>query len=138
MNKQYILDACAILALLKNEEGADIVDSILVDAFNKTNTVHMHKLNLLEVYYGFYREDGELFAEQQIEAIKNSSISIIDSISDDVFEQAGRLKANYRISLADAIALAHSIAGNAVLISSDHHEFDIIENKEKIEILWIR
>lgn len=46
---RYVLDACALLALLRNEPGADKVAA----AFNAANTgeaeMIMHKANLLEV-----------------------------------------------------------------------------------------
>jgi len=39
---------------------------------------------------------------------------------------------------ADSILLAQSIVSEAIVISSDHHEFDIIDENEHIEFLWIR
>ena len=53
MSKRYVLDACAILALLKDEEGADVVDNLLLEAMNGSAIVSINKYNLLEVYYGF-------------------------------------------------------------------------------------
>jgi PIN domain nuclease of toxin-antitoxin system len=138
MSKSYILDACAVIALMKNEEGADIIDSIIIEAKNGDCNVSISKFNLLEVYYGFYREDGKEFAEQQIQFVRESNISIIDALSDDVFREAGRLKASYSISLADSIILGYGVAEKAIVISSDHHEFDTVENSEDIEFLWFR
>ena len=138
MSKIYVLDACSIIALLMNEDGADVVDNILVQAREKTCTIYMNKLNLLEVYYGFYRSDGQKEAEKHIDSIKASSITIIDELTDNVFAQAGRLKASYKISFADSIVLAEGITKGAIVVSSDHHEFDIIEQSENIKFLWIR
>jgi predicted nucleic acid-binding protein len=59
-------------------------------------------------------------------------------LSDAVFAVAGRLKASYRISLADAVALAEASVSGGALLTSDHHEFDAIEQKENIRFLWIR
>jgi PIN domain nuclease of toxin-antitoxin system len=138
MSNAYILDACAVIALLKDETGADIVDSIIIQANAEECTVSMSKYNLLEVYYGFYRADGKDFALQQIQAIRDANVKIIDTLSDTVFFEAGRLKAQYQISLADAVILAHGITDNAIIISSDHHEFDIVEQSEDINFLWFR
>jgi len=80
----YVLDASAIIALLKNEEGADVIDSLLVQAADGECTVIMNKTNLLEVYYGFYREDGEAFAREQIVAIEESHIKINEVMSDEI------------------------------------------------------
>ena len=138
MNNIYVLDACAVLALLKGEEGATIVEDIIVQAKSKICNVYMSKYNLLEIYYGFYRSDGEIIAEQRMQMIKNSPISTIDYLSDEVFKEAGRLKAKYKISLADSVALAETKVKNAQIITSDHHEFDIIEKSEDIQFCWIR
>jgi len=48
------------------------------------------------------------------------------------------LKATYRISLADAIALEETRESDAVILTSDHHEMDIIEKSEPIRFEWIR
>lgn len=138
MSEAYILDACAILTLLKNENGADVVDSILVEAKNDNCAVSVNKINLLEVYYGFYREDGKEFADRQIRAIRESVIKIIDEISDEVFVEAGRLKATYKISVADSIASAQTLVSDGILLTSDHHEFDAVEKMENIRFGWIR
>ena len=45
---------------------------------------------------------------------------------------------SYNISLADSIALAQTVISDGVLITSDHHELDIIEKKENINFVWIR
>jgi predicted nucleic acid-binding protein len=58
--------------------------------------------------------------------------------SDEIFLQAGRLKASYRVSLADSILIAQSIMSNAAILSSDHHELDKIEQSEQIKFHWIR
>jgi PIN domain nuclease of toxin-antitoxin system len=138
MNSLYVLDSCAIIALLKNEFGADVVDDIIVQARTGNCTAIMNKYNLLEVYYGFYREDGKTFATQQIKTIKESPITVIDTLSDALFNEAGRLKALYKVSLADAIVLAHGVSDKATVVSSDHHEFDVIDRSENIDFLWLR
>ena len=55
-----------------------------------------------------------------------------------IFMEAGRLKASYKISLADSIALAQAFVVDGELITADHHEFDVIEGKENITFQWIR
>jgi len=134
----YVFDASAIIALLKNEEGADVIDSLLVQAADGVCSVIMNNFNLLEVFYGFYREDGESFAKEQINAIKESHIKINGEISDDMFYQAGRIKASYSLSLADSILLGQAISEKATVVSSDHHEFEAVEKIENIEFLWFR
>ena len=77
-------------------------------------------------------------AESYYSMVKASPIKIIDSLSDSVFRKAGLLKTQYKISLADSIALGETFAIDASLLTSDHHEFDIIEESDNIKFLWIR
>ncbi len=139
MPKIYVLDACAIIASLKNEDGADKVENIFISR-KKSNDIKiiMHKINLLEVYYDVVKRCGEATAKNVLTEIKKNPIEIISPFSNRIFFQAGKLKAKYRISLADSIALSTAYLQKGVLVTSDHHEFDIVEQKEKISFYWIR
>ena len=77
-------------------------------------------------------------AEDYYAMVNASPIKIINGISDSVFRKAGLLKTQYQLSLADSVALGETFAMNASLLTSDHHEFDIIEKNEDINFLWIR
>jgi PIN domain nuclease of toxin-antitoxin system len=136
--KNYILDACALLALLRNEPGADIVASVINSANNGEAEIIMHKVNLLEVFYDLYRSLGKEKAVEIMFEIKKRPITINAEITDDIFNEAGRLKALYRISLADSFALAQALIFKGELLTSDHHEFDSIEKLEPIIFRWIR
>ena len=58
MNR-YVLDACALIALLQEEPGADKVADVLNSADNDEAEIVMHKVNFLEVYYDAYRSRGK-------------------------------------------------------------------------------
>jgi PIN domain nuclease of toxin-antitoxin system len=58
----YILDACALIALLKRETGWDMVDALFKQARVGEITLYMSIINLLEVIYGFRREKGAAYA----------------------------------------------------------------------------
>jgi len=136
--KKYVLDACALLAMLRNESGADKVAATINAANEGEAEVTMHKANLLEVYYDLYRTLGKEKAALVLGEIKKRPIKINAEITDEVFEEAGRLKALYKISFADSFALAQSIIADGELLTSDHHEFDAIEGKESVRFQWIR
>jgi len=138
MATKYVLDACAVVALLKDEDGADIVEGILEAANAKKVEVYMNTLNLFEVFYGVRREEGLAKAEAVYNMVLKLPITILDGIADDVFLEASRLKSSYRMSLADSIALGEASVLDAALITSDHHEFDAIKRDEGIKIKWIR
>jgi PIN domain nuclease of toxin-antitoxin system len=51
LNEIYILDACALIALLAKEKGHEKVRFIIQEAIDGYATVKMNQINLLEVYY---------------------------------------------------------------------------------------
>ena len=138
MNAKYVLDACAMIAVLSKESGADKVVKVYQKAVSGDVSLVMSKLNLLEVYYGLFREYGKEHANMFMDEVKRSPVVIRHEISDEVFAEAGRLKALYRMSLADAVALAEAFVSGAVLLTADHHEFDVVEEKEGLSFAWIR
>jgi predicted nucleic acid-binding protein len=138
MNDTFVLDACALIAFLNKEPGMDVVRDILMDALVNKASLAMSKLNLLEVYYDVYRRCGEGASAELLEIVAGTPINVKQGISDEVFKEAGRLKASYKISIADAVALAEASVSGGVLLTSDHHEFDVIEKSEAIKFYWIR
>ena len=138
METKYVLDSCALLAYVYKEIGADVVKSIFTQADKNDVMLYMNKLNLFESYYDIRRSEGMQQAENFYSMILMSSIQIIDGISDLVFREAGRIKTSYKISLADSIALGQTSILKASILTSDHHEFDVIEKNEEIKFAWIR
>ena len=134
----YVLDACALIAALQNEDGADKIVDVYEKVLAGEAELVMHVVNLLEVYYDDYRAHGKEAADKMIAAVKALEIKIITETDDELFFEAGRLKASYKISLADSFVLAQANVLEGILITSDHHEFDVIESKESVRFLWIR
>jgi len=137
MKDVFILDACALVALTNQEKGADIVADILKQANHGRVRLYMNRINLYEVYYGFYREYGKEYAINVIENVEDSHI-LITEFDREIFLEAGRLKASYKLSLADSIAVAQTIILRGSILTADHHEFDVIEGKENLIFNWIR
>ena len=138
MNVLYILDACALTAFLRNEAGADNVTAVLKNAKDGEAAIRIHGINQLEVYYDIYRWVGKEKANEELTMIKKLPIKVQTELSDEVFLEAGRLKASYKISLADSIALAEASVSGGILLTADHHEFDAVEKNEKIHFHCIR
>ena len=138
MKELFILDACALIALLRKEVGAEIVTDIFKKALENSCLIIMNKLNLLEVYYDTYRSESVEKADGMLGIVARLPIYIKSEISDEVLREAGRLKAEYKISIADSVAVAETSISGGALLTSDHHEFDIIEKSENINFHWIR
>jgi predicted nucleic acid-binding protein len=132
------MDACALIAFLRDEPGAEAVTAVLKCAKQGKAEICMNSINLLEVYYDIYRNVGKTKADEELLMIKELPIVIQSELTDRVFNEAGRFKASYRISLADSIALAETTVSGGELLTADHHEFDVIEKQEEIKFHWIR
>ena len=138
MTVNYLLDACALLAYINDEDGADIIEDLLTRSTNGNVSLSMSIINVMEIYYGVYRDISIDEAEDILNEIISLPINIIDNMSVPVLREAGRIKASYRISLADSIALGLSSVNGFIIVTADHHEMDIIEKNEHIQFMWIR
>jgi uncharacterized protein with PIN domain len=51
----HVIDACALIAYLGQEDGHEAFAALLAD---DQNVLAIHATNLCEVYYGYLRSDG--------------------------------------------------------------------------------
>jgi len=138
MNDLYVFDACSLISVLSNEKGADVVKNLLQRAVNGEIKILMHKINFLEVYYYIYKRYNESVAQNLLKDINISPIKLNNEITDDILIKAGRLKSLYKMSLADSIGLAEAVINGGYFVTADHHELDMVEQKERLNMLWIR
>lgn len=133
---KIILDACAVIALVKDEAGADIVEQYLL---NSRNQCMIHNVNLCEVYYGFLRSEGEEFTKKIIDRIQKSNVIFRDDLSINFWQQLATYKATItRISLADCFALTLTNRENGLLVTSDRKEFEPVVPLNICNIKFIR
>jgi len=134
----YVLDACALLAFLNDEEGAYIIEDLLDKSATDDVSVYMSIVNLLEVYYGELREKGSAIAQVVLDMVNHYSIKIVNTISEQIFKEAARLKSTYRISLGDCIGIATAVELSGQFVTSDHHELDTVAANETNLVFWFR
>ena len=137
----YVLDACAVLAFLDEEAGCDKVYELFQQAETEQATLYMNIVNVMEVYYKRIRNKGDIGVKTFTDFLRLSPIHIVSiapDITDRMFLEASRFKAQGGMSLADAILLATASCNNAIVVTCDHHELDIIEQTERVPFLWIR
>ena len=135
----YLLDACALLAFLNDEKGAEIVDELLNQAKNMEINLNMSAANLIEVYYDCIRVSGTKNADATITEIYNHfPISIIQALTPDIVREAARLKARGKMSFADTILVATAHCSGATIVTCDHAELGPVELEKQISILWVR
>lgn len=95
-------------------------------------------VNLCEVYYGFYKMDGEERADAVLENLNKLPIEYRDALSIDFLKIVGKYKANYRISLTDAFVLGLAEEAKGRVVTTDHKEFDPAEKEGVIRFHWLR
>jgi len=135
----YVLDACAVLALLDDEEGADVVNGLLDSASRGEITLSMNAANLIEVYYDRIRIYGHELADSIIRGIyEDTPITIIEELNTAIVREAAYFKATGKMSFADAILVATARFTGATVVTCDHVELEPVERQTQIPFLWIR
>jgi predicted nucleic acid-binding protein len=134
----FILDACALIAVLAMEKGADNIRKLFQKTIDHQIVLMINKFNFLEVYYKIYRAYGKTAADNLFDTMTQMPIIMRDTLTDEVLKESGRLKAKYKISIADSIAIAEAIVNHGSLVTADHHEIEPVEATEKINVTWFR
>ncbi len=116
-----VMDACALIAYLHAEPGAEIVKESLSGSFD---VCLAHAINLCEVYYGIRREFGEQAAQQAVAKLRKAGLSIREDMDGQLWQAAGRIKADYRrVSLADCLCAAFANRIGGEVVTADRREF---------------
>jgi PIN domain nuclease of toxin-antitoxin system len=132
---KYVIDACALIAFLQNETGGDKLRELFKVPENE---FFMHSINLTEVYYDAVYVSGEEKAQELFEKVAELPISILWDLEVSLIKLVGKYKTSYKISFADSFVLALAEKEKAIVISTDHHEFDVIESAGELSFYWLR
>ena len=125
----YLLDTSAIMTFIEDEAGADLVEEAL-----RRETTLIPWPVLLETYYVSLQEQGQAEADRRLALLKQLGVTILWEMDEATLLTAGRLKAEYRLSLADAMIAAIAVRREAVLIHKDP-EFDALRGIVEVEPL---
>lgn len=134
--KIYVLDACALIAFFRDEPGGDKLEALFAQAPEKQFIIH--SVNVGEIYYDTLRTSGITQATSIFKDIQSLPIKIVWSIDESLLVAVGRFKTQCRISYADAYVLALADREKACVISTDHHEFDAVDESGVVAFEWIR
>ncbi len=125
----FVLDTSAVMSLVEGEEGADRVEEIL-----RKEQVCLPWLVLLEVTYITRQEQGESEADRRYALMKQLPATILWEADEPTLLTAARIKADYHLSLADAMIAAYAFNQNAVLVHKDP-EFEALANRVTMKAL---
>ena len=127
--ESYLLDTSAILALIEDEAGAERVEQII-----RSHPVTITWMSLLEVAYITQQERGVAEAERRYALLKSFPVTIAWTLDEPTLLVAARLKAGYRLSLADTVIAAYAMQGRATLLHKDP-QFEALAGQVELEAL---
>lgn len=132
----YVLDASALIALIKDEPGAELVEALLDSG---TNTCSVHAVNLCEAYYDFVQASDVGRADELIARLMDTGLIVREDMDAAFWQKAGLHKADIkRVSLADCFCMALADRLNAEIITADRHELEAIRDQGLCRITFIR
>jgi predicted nucleic acid-binding protein len=129
-----VLDSHALLALFRDESGADLVRRLLEKAAEKDVPLHMTEVNYAEVQYIVRRREGEAAWSAIAQELQAAPIEFHPATR-SLADLAAGFKARYKLSLADAFAAALAKEKKAELVTGDP-EFKALE--KEIKVHWLK
>jgi len=128
-NARYVLDTSALLTLIEDEPGAERVEHVL-----RSEIVLIPWMCSLEVVYITQQERGVAEAERRYALLKALPVTHLWELEEALLLMAARLKATYRLSLADTIIAACAIRERAILLHKDP-QYDALSGQVQLENL---
>lgn len=132
-DKNVVLDTSAVIALLCDEDGSDVVESYLNKAKKGSIRLYMSFATIAEVFSSATRKEGRDRAELYLAIIKSWPAKWVHSSQESCLS-AGAIKAKYRMSFADSFIASTAIHYDAVLVHKDP-EFEALKSILQMEIL---
>ena len=129
----FILDSFAVLAYLTDELAADRIETLIVQAREKTCRLLLSMINLGEILYITERRGGLEKAQDVLALLRQLPIEILPTDEQAVFS-AAHIKANFPLSYADAFAVALAQSERGTILTGDP-EFQAVESLVTIE--WL-
>ncbi|AKX93023.1 PIN domain protein [Moorella thermoacetica] len=130
---KFVLDTYALLALLEEEPGAQIIADIISD---DNNMSFLSLINLGEAYYMLLRKKGEKAAAELVETIfADEGITLIECPWTRI-KEAARIKAGGGLSYADSFVVSLAQELQAPIITGDP-EIRKLAPKLGFEVIWI-
>jgi predicted nucleic acid-binding protein len=130
----HVVDASALIAYFKGEQGHECVANLLVDERNK---LAIHIVNLCEVHYGYLRSDGLQKANEAWERA-TQLLGLLKTIDEDFIRRVARWKVDSGLGLGDSFLAACAEENAAILVTADHRDFDRVQQTGLIRVEFIR
>lgn len=133
-----VLDACAVLAYLNDEAGADVVERLLT---SEDEITLLHAVNYVEIHYISVRRLGTTGAEGVERDIQDLGITVRRDMDVDICRAAAEMRVivldaerGGRGSLADSFCAALAEREECRVVTSDGKDFEPIERAGRCTI----
>ncbi|HEY1265516.1 MAG TPA: type II toxin-antitoxin system VapC family toxin [Terriglobales bacterium] len=133
MTRAYVLDSNAVLDLLQEGKGGRRVKQLLAAALQPGTLILMSVLNLGEVLYILWQQQGEEAAQRAIASLAGVPIQLVAVELVQAF-QAAEIKARHKIPYVDCIAAALAMERQATLVTSDR---DFEKLGRRVQVMWL-
>jgi len=131
---KIVFDTEALLIFYLGERGADQVKTYLEKIQDKEIEGLLNIVNLTELYYILYRKSPKV-AEEKEANLRAYGIGIVPVLEDSkLWKEAGKIKGEHAMSIADAFAVATAKVEKAKLLTGRDEEL----NKLKLNVDLIR
>lgn len=118
------LDSSALLALLRGEPGAEVVQDLLEAAERQKALVYFSAITLTELVSSIVRSHGGGTAREELQVVLEMPAQIAAPTREQCAE-AGWLRGQHKLSTADAIIATQALAAGAELVHKDP-EFEAV------------
>jgi len=118
MNRKILLDTSAILCLVQDENGADLVEKTLMSAKAGHEVLFLSFATITELKYIIWRQQTEADADNLLKLMRTWNLKIVYP-DEELCLLAGKLKKEYPLSFADAFIAATGITNKLVLMHKD-------------------
>ncbi|MFP3869851.1 MAG: type II toxin-antitoxin system VapC family toxin [Syntrophobacteria bacterium] len=133
MKNKTILDSFALLAWIQDEQGAQLVEDLLLSAQEGREHLILNIINLGEIYYRLIRLENLTFAQDMLEKLKLLPLKVYPCDNDLVLE-ASEIKAEFPIAYADAFIVATAQREKARIVTGDP---DFCKVEHFVTIEWL-
>jgi predicted nucleic acid-binding protein len=130
-----VLDACAAIAYLRREPGWEMIAARIEDP---AAVCLIHAVNACEVLYGFARAEGAAAGRSAIADLQTVGVTVCEEIGEDIWVEAGRIKAAYPIAIADCFCVALGRRERAEVLTTDRGEFGKLDPVDGERIASVR
>lgn len=138
----YVLDASSLIAYLRDEEGAEIVEDLLIN-----DSCITHAFNLCELYTKFCQAEGLETAHSAIEDLKNLGLQAFEVMDEQFWKAVSSNKVNVKKILTkktgnfpwgESFLLTLAQERNGTVVTADRTDFTDVEAAGLCQVKFIR